>query len=330
MSEEFSLFTEEQRLAYCGACSLAYGLYMAGIDTDQDEVARKIGRRGGGYDEHELKRAANKYGVRSEFLLVDDKGKGHSFAERLRKHLQSGRPAVLLNNHFGAFKHWIAALGYVEDKQQFILIDPNDHDPIFCRWSERTLIQNSWNEDDAPCEKCHGDRTIPCPTCDGNDPGCRRCDRNGEVRCPDCKGTGIDASEPDQYFALLLDCPTRWRMTEDFVRLCEAGSADTLESMTSDILEVGILSTPGEKLSTKGRPFAEILDENEDVVVEYSWKWTGVENEITKADVREQYRDYRIVADAAGLRLPDGADPTHLVAQMTALMCAFIWSDGDL
>lgn len=292
-----TLFTQAQSPSHCGPCSLSYCLHVLGIDATQHDLAKASGlsywmRHQVGHDEEDIRIAAAKYKAQCRFLSIQDKSKGARFAARLRQHLARGLPAILLVRNFA---HWVAVLAWVEESDTFIIDDPNVRSPLFNHWSERTLLINGWNE-----------------------PG----EEAGEY------------AEPAQYFAILVSRKDRkkprWRLTPDFLKLCEEGSGDNAVSMTRDLLEIAKRASNGASLGRGGRELARVLDDYEEVIVRNACYWVAGRHQITMADVRRQYRDYRVIAEAAGLRVPHRADHASIVAQMSSLMTTFIWNGGAL
>lgn len=135
-----------QYLGHCGPCSLSYCLAMLGIDASQRQLARAAGARWrvwwDGVDENDIRRAAKRYGVSSEFLRFPNRGQARAFATRLRRHLVRELPALLLVNTYGAFGHWIAAIGHTKGK--FVVADPAQA-KLSSHWGTRTLVRRAWN-----------------------------------------------------------------------------------------------------------------------------------------------------------------------------------------
>ncbi|HQP43615.1 MAG TPA: C39 family peptidase, partial [Thermoanaerobaculales bacterium] len=144
--ELFATLCQLQLPSHCGPCSLSACLFVLGTTATQRELARAAGRPmrvfAHGMDERGLRRAAGAYGVVSEFLLVEERRQGRSFATRLRRHLSAGNPAIML---VGDFEHWVAVIGYLKRRRRFIIVDPKDESSVFRLWSEQTLIRRGWN-----------------------------------------------------------------------------------------------------------------------------------------------------------------------------------------
>lgn len=145
----------------------------------------------------------------------------------------------------------------------------------------------------------------------------------------------LDVGEDSEYYSVLLEradgAPPVWRLTPSFMRLMSRGSGDTAESIAKTLVEVGERAglTPGDR-PAGSRPLSLILAEIEDQVVESAWHWTGYEGTATKASTRRQYRDFVVIAEASGLTVPEGVSTTSIAAQMTAILCAFVWNDERL
>ena len=295
MIDECTLFTQSQSPSHCGPCSLSYCLHVLGIDADQHEVARASGlsywgRYKRGHDETDIRRAASSYRIDCQFMPESRKHAGEEFSDRLRQHLTKGLPALLLVKDF---EHWVGLIGHIRETDTFIINDPNLRQPLFSRWSEKGLLINAWNEADA--------------------------DKHGE---------------PSQYFAILVDRKDekgpRWRITDEFLKLCETGSGETAVGMTQDLREIAKRACHGRTPIRGGEPLSEMLARHEETIVRSAYHWVGGRHRISMADVRRQFRDYRVIADAAGLRIRRNADDAAIVAQLTSLMTTFIWKEGRL
>lgn len=141
----FAPLCELQLPSHCGPCSLSACLFLLGISATQRELAASAGQSVDifvhGVDEQGLRRAARTYGVKSEFVLIEDREKGKQFARRLRTHLRQGNPAILLSRHF---EHWVAMIGYLAQQRKFIIVDPKEK-TVYFRWSEASLLRSAWN-----------------------------------------------------------------------------------------------------------------------------------------------------------------------------------------
>lgn len=285
----FAPLCELQLPSHCGPCSLSACLFILGISATQRQLAAAAGKPVSifihGVDERGLRRAAREFGVQSEFVLSDDRSKGKEFARRLRAHLRHGNPAILLSNHF---EHWVAAIGYLARQRKYIIVDPKERRAVFSRWSEASLVRRGWNE-----------------------------------------AAGDDSYEPSQYFAILLSRkdgePSKWRISESWLRLCERGSVDTAESMANDLAEIAALASPNERQIEEGPYLAEFLEENEDLILRSIVHWAGGNGDRTRGDLRTFYRDYTTVASSSGIRIAPDADTTLLVAQITAILSSYWW-----
>ena len=141
----FAPLCELQLPSHCGPCSLSACLFILGISATQTQLAAAAGKSvcvfTHGVDERGLRRAARAFGVKSEFVLYEERSKGKEFTRRLRSHLRQGNPAILLSKDF---EHWVAVIGYLTRQRKFIIVDPKER-TVFFRWSELTLIRNAWN-----------------------------------------------------------------------------------------------------------------------------------------------------------------------------------------
>ncbi len=286
----FAPLAQLQLPSHCGPCSLSACLFILGINASQRALATAAGRRVSvfthGIDEKGLRRAARVFGVRSEFLLCDRQGDGPQFARQLRAHLSQGNPAVLLIRDFD---HWVAVLGFLKSRRQFIIVDTRDENSLFRRWTGARLLREAWN------------RNPP----DG------------------------DHDEPDQYFAILLSRedgqPARWRVSEEWLRLCERGSGDTAAGMARDLGEIARLASPGNKEIADGPTLAELLDEYEEPILDSITRWGEGNVRLNKTDLRNFYRDYKIIASSTGIRVAADSDRSVIVGQLTSLLTSYWW-----
>jgi len=237
-----------------------------------------------GVDEHEIRRAAHRYRTRTDFLTRVDQAKGPGFAQRLRSHLSAGLPAILLVDDFG---HWVALVGYLTEREQFIVMDPDDRDHAFSRWSEHTLLRKGWNHSDDTGEP---DQYFAILT--------RR--RDGK--------------------------PPRWRINEAFLRLCELGSEQTADEMANDLVEMARRACPS-NAEAPGLSLDQVLEQHERVVLASVEHWAAYNRRTVKpAHLKSLSRDYTTIAAAAGIRLARGADLTAIAAQMTTVLTTYAWT----
>ena len=288
-AEDFSLIPQPQEPGHCGPTSLSSCLAVLGIDADPRQLARaaekpfRVYREG--VDEYEIRRAAKRYGVRTEFLARLERDQGASFARRLRVHLRRGLPAILLVD---AFSHWVALVGYLEQKRQFVAMDPDNRKESFDRWSEPALLRRGWNE-------------------------------------------RASTEEPNQFFAILTrrrdGRSPRWRISEAFLHLCSAGSAQTADEMASDLIEMARRAR-SERAGEAPGPFLEqVLRRSERLVVRSVLHWAAFNRRTVRpADLRALYHDYTVIAAAAGIRLSRGAEEAAIVAQMCTLLTTYAWT----
>lgn len=285
----FSPLCELQLPSHCGPCSLSACLFILGISATQRQLAASAGRPVSvfteGVDERGLRRAARAFGVRSEFVLSDDRTRGKEFARRLRAHLRTGNPAILLSNDF---EHWVALIGYLPSERRFIIVDPKAKEKVFSRWSEVTLLRRAWNAAGG-----------------------------GDCYEPD-QYFAILLSRKDGQ-------PPRWRVSESWLRLCERGSADTAEGMARDLAEMAVLASPDERQIDEGPFLAEFLEENEEAILSSITHWAGGNGQRSRGDLRTFYNDYMTVASSTGIRIAPDADRVLLASQLTAVLCSYWW-----
>ncbi len=287
--EIFAPLCQLQLPSHCGPCSLSACLFILGTTATQRQLARAAGRPmrvfAHGIDEEGLRRAAETYGVESEFLLVEERRRGREFATRLRRHLALGNPAIMLVDHF---EHWVAVIGYLRNRRRFIIVDPKDEASVSRLWSEQTLIRRSWNADAAP--------------------GSAEPDQFFAILLARTDGE-----------------PARWQVSEAWLRLCERGSDDTAEGMANDLAEVARLASPDRDAISDGPYLAELIEEYQDRILDSIIHWAQGNGARDRGDLRTFFRDYQIVASATGIRVAKGCDRPYLVAQLTALLCSYWW-----
>jgi len=285
----FAPLCQLQLPSHCGPCSLSACLFLLGIRATQRQLATAAGKPvsifTNGVDERGLRRAARAYGVRSEFVLMDERSHGKEFARRLRGHLRQGNPAIMICRDF---EHWVAVIGHLSRQRKFIIVDPKEKNHVFFRWSEASLLRNAWNK------------------VDGH-----------EAYEPD-QYFAILLSRRDGQ-------APKWRITESWLRLCERGSEDTAEGMANDLAEIAAMASPDGRLIEEGPYLAEFLEEHEESIIESITHWAGGNGERSRGDLRMFFRDYTTVASSSGIRIAPDVDTTRLVAQLTAILCSYWW-----
>ena len=287
--ELFAPLCQLQLPSHCGPCSLSACLFILGTTATQRQLARAAGRPmrvfAHGIDEQGLRRAAETYGVASEFLLVEERRRGREFATRLRRHLAAGNPAIMLVDHF---EHWVAVIGYLRHRHRFIVVDPKDEASVSRLWSEQALIRRGWNVNATP-------------------------------------GVGEPDQFFAILLARADGEPPRWQVSEAWLRLCERGSDDTAEGMANDLAEVARLASPGEIAISDGPYLAELIEEYRERILDSITHWAQGNGARDRGDLRTFFSDYQIVASSTGIRVARRCDRTYLVAQLTALLCSYWW-----
>lgn len=285
----FAPLCQLQLPSHCGPCSLSACLFVLGTTATQEQLAKAAGRPmrvfAHGIDEEGLRRAASAYGVESEFLLVEDRRQGRSFATRLRRHLTAGNPAIMLVDDF---EHWVAVIGYLKHRHRFIIVDPRDQSSVFRLWSEQTLIRKGWNIASAP-------------------------------------GAGEPDQFFAILLARADGRLPRWQVSEAWLRMCKRGSDDTAEGMANDLAEIARLASPGNRGITNGPYLAELIEEYRELILDSIIHWAQGNGARDRGDLRAFFRDYETVASATGIRVAKGCDRPYLVAQLTALLCSYWW-----
>jgi len=246
----FAPLCELQLPSHCGPCSLSACLFVLGISATQRQLAAAAGKPVSvfidGVDERGLRRAARAFGVKSEFVLSDDRSKGKEFARSLRAHLRRGNPAILLARHF---EHWVAVIGYLSRQRRFIIVDPKEKEAVFSRWSEATLIRRAWNL------------------------------AGGKDSYEPDQYFAILLSRRDGQ-------APKWRLPESSLPLCERGSADPTEALANDLAEMAAVASPDEQNIEEGPYLAEFLEENEELIIGSITHWAGGNGERTRGDLR--------------------------------------------
>ncbi|HCE42985.1 MAG TPA: hypothetical protein DET40_05515 [Lentisphaeria bacterium] len=284
---------ESQLPGHCGPCSLSSCLYILGIEATQRGLAKASGSPyvifEEGINEHKIKKAADAYGVTSKYLMITDKEKGDVFTRKLLAHLKKGLPAILCCQDFA---HWVAVIGYVDEKEKYIVIDPNDKKSTFSRYSNTFLKNIAWN------------------------------DNKGDEKKDPSQYFAILLQRKDGN-------PPQWRVSEAWIRLCESGSEDTADNMANDLIEIARRTVPNGnvgngKCRKAGLYMTQILDKYEDMIIDAVDHWIASEK-VTKANLRSFYDDYKVVAASTGIKLPKGAAHAAIVAQITTLLTTYAW-----
>lgn len=134
--------------SHCGPCSLSSCFFVLGINATQREVARAAGLWpsvkvwSAGFNDEELIRAAQIYGIDHRTLFIKDQRHKARFIQRLKRHLERGTPALLLIRNL---EHWVAVLGYMKKQKKYLLLDPEKNGNLFYRWTEKKLLKQAWN-----------------------------------------------------------------------------------------------------------------------------------------------------------------------------------------
>jgi len=290
MTEAFAQLVDSQEEGHCGPTSLASCLCLLGIDTNQHKVARATGKSRSqivddGLDEAEIKRAARKYRVKSEFVTVSAKSDGQAFLGKLKAHIAQGLPAILLVDDYC---HWVAVLGAIGNK--FVVMDP-DAENEFGFWSDSYLIQRrAWNRE----EDEGGDQyfAILLSRMDGKkaayslDKEFLRLNSNGSVE-------QLKVLRKDLHEVAARSSPQRRRPGRGVLFL-----ADLLAEVEGTILEAV------------------------NHWVAYQYEDDPVSPNDLRALMRD-YRV--VATSSAGIRVPVNVDREALVAQMTALVTTYAW-----
>src|SRR5512138_541667 len=100
MNEFFApMIVQEQLPAHCGPASLSSCLAVLGLRATQRQIAEAAGARWSiwkdGLDQHRIRRAAEQWGARCDFLVADESADGQRFVRELREHLGHGLPAMV-------------------------------------------------------------------------------------------------------------------------------------------------------------------------------------------------------------------------------------------
>jgi len=290
MSEEFSPFAVMQEPGHCGPCSLASCLFMLGIEATQRDVAWTAGKPykvfKEGLDEKELAHAAKKYAAMTEQILIPCRDEGHVFLRNVLGHLTGAGPAILLVNDF---EHWVAVVGYLERKSQFVIYDPKADKPFF-RWGHARLLREAWCESDDRREPSQYFAIL-----------IRRKDGTKPV----------------------------WRITEPWMRIHNRGSACTAGTIATDLerlISNARYPSPRRPKSHRAtRTLAMVLRKYRNQVIHAILTWGEGSPDREIRDLRSLYSDYITCADACSLTFPDNTDHAAFVAGLTALLSAYWW-----
>ena len=284
--EPFTPFSVPQLLSHCAPCSLSYCLYLLGIEATQRELARAAGQP--------IKTFFAGMEPPKIRLAAAAYKVGATFLE-VRNKAHGPQFAARLKRHLQRglpamvlvwdFEHWVAVVGHLDGK--FVVADPDDNAEQFRRWTERKLLNECWNDD-------------------GED----------------------DPDDPPQYYAILLkrrDCkPARWKLTDDWVKLCERGNEQDLTAMAADLQDIAGRAG-GFFTGRDGVTLASVLRCHESMITEQVAHWVG--DAVTQGQLRGLFRDYLITADAMQLQVPRRVNHAILVAQMATILT--VWACLD-
>jgi len=136
-----------------------------------------------------------------------------------------------------------------------------------------------------------------------------------------------------EYFAIVLSnkdySEPQWRLTEDFIKLCNKGSVQSATTIMNDLFEIAerahlVYPHPFETIK-----LSVILHRCEETIVDNVHYWSKSDG-LDKRQLREIYRDFTIVADAANISVSKNFDIASVTAQMTTILCAALWNEGKL
>lgn len=278
--------TESQLPGHCGPCSLSTCLYILGFEATQHELAKAAGAPFRvfmhGLDENKIKKAAEAYSVKSTFLMEKHKYSSDRFFAKLMKHLEKGLPAIIC---VWDFSHWVAVIGYLEEKGKFIIVDPRNKSNVFNLYTKNYLAKIAWNESEDPRS------------------------------CEPSQYFSILLSRKDRK-------APRWRISESWMRLCEKGSDDTADNMANDLLEMAERAAPTGKYGGNGYYMTQVLDQYEDLIIDTVDHWVGNE-QLNKTELKAFYEDYKVVAASTAIRLPKNADNMALISQISTLLTIY-------
>ncbi|MBP7652182.1 C39 family peptidase [Candidatus Dependentiae bacterium] len=290
--ETFSIFQELQEESYCGPCSMSYCFFILGKDANQHQIADSTGLSWW----QRKKGGCDELALKRAASAFGVKSEFLIFSSKNKGGIYIKKLKEHISNGFPAilsvdnFNHWIALLGYSDSEKKFIINDPIDKNILFSKYNDNFLKQRCWNVDK----------------------------KNKNIK---------------EYFAILLSNkdhkPARWTLTDDFIKLCAKGSAEDAKSLMSDLLEITERAKLSSSKTKKYSPLSDILKQDEDIIVDCVNHWSNT-NDMGKRDLRELYRDFIIVSEAANICIPKKFDSVSIVSQMTAILCAAIWNEGIL
>ena len=284
--DDFSPMTVPQLHNHCAPQSLSYiAYYLRGLEVSQRELARTAG----------VPFQTFLSGMEPPEIFRAAESCGLTGVElEIRRKDRGTDFAGRLRRHLlrgnaamllvWDYSHWVAVLGYANGR--YVVADPDNKDRAFSFWTERTLLDpgNGWN----------------------------RTDKTGN----------------SQYCALLIKRrdgkPAKWKLTDEWLRLCARGSEQKLSDLAKDIAEVARRAGGIVRNGHNGIELANVLSECEGLVCGELAHW--VEADVSVRDLRRLYRDFAVTADSLRLRVPRTVNRNSIVAQMTVLLATWVWA----
>lgn len=137
----------------CGPFALKYALVMLGQFRDEKYIAKKAGSTWWyGTDEIGLAKAARAMNCTWKYFRHADKAEA---LKRLRRYLKKGIPCIL---SVDSWEHWFTVLS--AEKDRFVVVD-SSRDTVIAVFSERTLLQRWYYEDETEVPSYDGYAIIP-------------------------------------------------------------------------------------------------------------------------------------------------------------------------
>jgi hypothetical protein len=293
---------------------------MLGVKANQRDVAWAAGEPWRvfveGLDENKLKKAALRYDVRTEKLLMESRKLGNAFVEALLTHLNDHGPAILLVNDF---EHWVSVVGYIPERSRFIVYDPIGDEP-FNTWTKRELLRRAWNRnrnETGAEEDLSQYFTMLLRRKDGRRPLWRvtrewmRIHKRGSYAnantiATDLEGLLLNACRP------ISGEPYKERRSDSWGKLLKG-------------VEWGGENSGHPKSRAEPTTLAKILLRYRTHVLGCITHWQQGSGDYSMKELREFYNDYVTCANACSIEFPPNTDHAMLVAGLTALFSAFWW-----
>jgi len=289
-AEHFSIFEVAQEKSYCGPCSMSYCFFILGKYAAQTEIAEAT----------DLSWWQRKISGCDELSLKRAADAFNVNSDFLRYSLKSKGGAFVreLKKNLAVGNPAVLcvdnfahwiALLGYNESEDKFIINDPNEDNIFGKYKPSTLKKRCWNEDE----------------------------KNNDT----------------EYFAIIVSSKdyndTQWTLTEDFIKLCNKGSAQSAIAIMNDLFEIAERAHLTYPHPIETIKLSVVLNKYEDVIVDNVNHWSK-SKDLDKRELRELYRDFTIIAEAANITLAKNFDSVSIVSQMSAILCAALWNEGKL